>query len=500
MALKSIPVLSLRHMAMLKIAIHVCNDPDIQKFLKKNGVEPSIFPSRESQIFLEKVGREMEPTSTLDREGTWAWKSVLSNVKYLRHLNFTYVKNQTSRVCDMKKGTLPFKSWEDLVEKKISSFSLPPMLQSEFFDIIRSVTAEIDQWIKDHHRVLFHYLHEERSVYCYFQWNSLGKIDREETARTLLTIEGLHPEDYFYVAINYGFMDQLLTFMYGRTPEKLVDCSNCAGLMWEDFPTKRDLMSMALTNSSFQSLASQLDSPLRTRDENLEIINSVMSRIYIQYEEFLLCLSKISDDEKEIIFIQYPLKILMYFLDWPLQSEFLETAERLLPYLTVDDFRDTLKVILYERILLGRKDFHYIDLLKEFWSMIPQPFKQLIMTDLMYKSLMYTINYPSDEIFPHEKLFEHFSGNGLMYTYRGAKYILMRIEESSKRFETLKTVPYTSNRDNKLFSTFYVCKLRPKYSMEIFEQELKIKKKQNVPEFITKLRDLFHWRPKRTGI
>ncbi|GFT74431.1 uncharacterized protein NPIL_283161 [Nephila pilipes] len=499
MPFKSVPVLSLRHMAMLKIAIHVCNDPDIQKFLKKNGGEPSVFPSNESQVFLEKVGREMEQTSILDREGTWAWKSVLRDVNFPRNLDFTFTKDKTFRVCDMKKGTLPFKSWEDLVEKKISSFSLPPLLRSEFFDIIRSVTAEIDQWIKDHYRILFHYLHEERSVYCYFQWNSLGKIDRQKTARTLITIEGLHPDDHFNVALNYGMMDQLLAVMYGKTPERLVDSSNCAGLMWEIFPRESDLMYMAQSYSSFQSLASQSNSRYRTTaEQNLQSINSVMSKKYIQYEDFLFCLSQISDDEKEIIYKQHPLKILMYFLDWPLQCEFLETAERLLPYLSVNDFRDTLKVILYERVMLGRKDFNYIILLKEFWSMIPQPFKQLMRTDLMYKSLMYTINYPSTEIFPHEKLFELFDGDGLIFSFRGVKYILMRIEESSKLLEALDTVPFTSSHDYKLFSTLYVCKLRPKKRMQKFERELKNKIKQRVPEFISKIRDHFHWRQKRT--
>ncbi|GFT67958.1 uncharacterized protein NPIL_18371 [Nephila pilipes] len=500
MALQSIPMLSLRHMAMLKIAIHVCNDPDIQKFLEKNGVESSIFPSKESQIFLEKVGRKMEKTSIQDLEGIWAWKSVLRDIKYVRNLKFNFVKNKTSRVCDMRMGILPFKSWEGLVLKKIYSFSLPPMLRSEFFDVIRLVAAEIDQWMKDHHRVLFHYLHEERSVHCYFQWNSLGRIDRQKTARTLLTIEGLHPEDYFNVALNYGFMDQLLTFMYGKkNPESLVNSWSRAGLMWEILERERDLMCMAQSYSSFESFETDLNFRFRTTaEQNLRSINSVISTKYIQYEDFLFCFSQTSDEEKEIIFQQHPLKILMYFLDWPLQSEFLETAERLLPYLSVNDFRDTLRVILNERILLGRKDFNYINLLREFWSMIPQPFKQLMRTDLLYKSLMYTIYYPSDEIFPHEYLFELFGGDGLMFTYRGAKYILFRVEESSKPFEALDTVPFTCYLDYKFCSTLYVCNLRLKTRMLRFEEELKNKMKPSVPEFISKLRDHFYWRPKRT--
>ncbi|GFY66347.1 uncharacterized protein TNIN_493131 [Trichonephila inaurata madagascariensis] len=87
----------------------------------------------------------------------------------------------------------------------------------------------------------------------------------------------------------------------------------------------------------------------------------------LQYDYFLFLTSNMSDHERKGILKDSAFKILrMYFLDWLLQWKFLNAAEQLLPYFTERDFRDMLRLIIYERIMLGRKDFNYIDLLKEF--------------------------------------------------------------------------------------------------------------------------------------
>ncbi|GFT74422.1 uncharacterized protein NPIL_283131 [Nephila pilipes] len=459
-ALRSVPVISLRHMAMMKIAILVCNDPDIQKFLKINGGEPSVFPSKETQIYLEKVARQTELTSVLDLEETCAWKSIFLDVNCPRPLAFAAPKDRA--FTDMRKGILPFKKWEELVERKISSFSLPPLLRVELIDVIRSVAAEIDQWFKDNNGHLLNRLQEKRSVHDHFQWNSLGKIDREKTARTLINVEGLHEEEYFDFSL--VFMNEMFSLLLGKNTKRLLDSGRwcyCADLMWEICTGESGTKYIAQPYSPVQLITLQRYSPYpSTGEQNLQCINSVMSKKYIQYEELLFCLSQVTDVERESIFKNYPFKLLMYFLDWPLQCEFLNTAKRLLPYFTANDFRDILVAILYERIMLGRKDFDYINLLKEFWSISPSPFKQNIKTDLMYKSLMYTLNFPGDEIFPHEKLFEHFIGSGLTFCYRGVKYFLTGIEEPYKLPEVLHSDHFISYRDYKLCCIFYVCKLR----------------------------------------
>ncbi|GFT74428.1 uncharacterized protein NPIL_283151 [Nephila pilipes] len=502
MDLKSVPVLSLRQTVMMKIAILVCNDPDIQKFLRGNGGEASVFPNKETQIYLEKAGSEMEQTTILNREETWAWRNIYLEVNYPSPIDFAYIGDKIFIEPRIKTGTLPFERWEELVERKISSLSLPSLLRSEFFDVIRSVAIEIDNWLKDNYCVLSQYLREGRPIFRYFQWNSLGKIDRQKTARTLLTIRGLHYNDYRCVALYYGMMDQLLAIMDWKNPERQVDTSKwryCAGLLWETSPEKNGLKYFAQPYSLGERIRLEPNFRFQPNEEqNVRYINYVMSKNYILYEDLLFCLSQISDDEKETIFKEHPFKILMYFLDWPLQCEFLLAAKRLLTYLTANDFRDILIVILYERIMLDRKDFDYINLLKEFWSIIPPQFKQSLKTDSIYKGLMYTINFPVDEIFRHEKLFEHFSGRSLTFGYRGVKYMLIRIEESSKGFEALDTMPFASFRNYKFCSIFYVCKMRKQKPLQRLEQELKNKIKQKVPEFISKLRDLCDWPYKRT--
>ncbi|GFT63241.1 uncharacterized protein NPIL_464011 [Nephila pilipes] len=483
MALRNLPVLSLRQLAMVKLAVAVCNDPDMQNFLKEYGSESFVFPSRETQIYVEKAKMEFEETGKLGPDETWAWRSFLIHVNFPRTLDITFKTKKIFNECDMKKGTLPFERWEELVEKKISSFSLPPVLRAELIDVIRSTAAEIDQWIKDNYRNLLHYLQEGRSAHCYFQWNSHGKIDREKTARTLINIEGLHNEDRFYLALHYGIIDDMFSYKFGKLPERLEGTCRwryCAGLMWEACSGESDLKYIAQLNPVFQS----------TAEQNLQCINFLISKKYIQYEDLLFCLSQVSDDEREVIFKTYRLRILKYFLDWPFQCQFIEAAKRLLPYLTESDFRDILVVILYERITLGRKDFDYINLLREFWSVIPTRKKELIEKDAIYENLKYTLDYPNYEIFSNEKLIGSYRGNQLMFGYQGTKYFLKKIESPSK---CLDSGHFTSCRDYKFCSIFYVCKCRAGEYKKGFVQELKTHIKQWVPAFFTKIRDFCHW-------
>ncbi|GFT64552.1 uncharacterized protein TNCV_649461 [Trichonephila clavipes] len=121
------------------------------------------------------------------------------------------------------------------------------------------------------------------------------------------------------------------------------------------------------------------------------------------------------NEDRKAVFKTSCLQILQLLLDWPLQGEFLNAAEHLLPYFTEIDFIVILNIIVYERILLHRKDFNYIDLLKEFWSLSPSHLKEPINIYPIYEPLMLIINFPVDEIFPSEQLLQSYEWDNLTF-------------------------------------------------------------------------------------
>ncbi|GFT62519.1 uncharacterized protein NPIL_339501 [Nephila pilipes] len=465
MAWCSFPIIPLRQMAMGKIAIAVCNDPEIQDFVKEHGSVSFVFPSKETHVYLEKVGRQFEQTCELDPQQTWAWKNVLLDGNFW---NVIDNMNEGENLFDswkMTEGILPFQRWEELVDKKISSFLLPPLLRSELLDVIRSIAAEIDKWIKDHTIITKNVLEIARTCQCYFQWNSFWKIDRLKTVYKLLEKEILDTKDLEYLAYHYGFLDIILLvrsndLRQGKVPKSADACNLEVSIPFDDraFIVWKTLIG----NSDFDHHAQVIFFLKSKSQQNFESLHSVMKRESLQFHLFLFFLSRMGDDKKEEIFKTYPLKVLLYFLDWPFQGQFLEAAKHLLPYFKENDFRDILIVILYERIAFDRKDFNYNRLLKEFWSMSPDILKQFIKTHSIYASLMYTLNYPNCETFPSQQFLEKYQNNCLTFGYRGMKYFLIRIEAPISYSKMISIDIYNIYRQYRFGNLFYVCKVQRK--------------------------------------
>ncbi|GFY59202.1 uncharacterized protein TNIN_313581 [Trichonephila inaurata madagascariensis] len=139
-------VLSLRQMAMTKLAITVSRDQKILDFVKDYGYASFVFPSKEIHLYLGVKSPVEE---------TWMWKDYMieklpSKFDYLRHMRRISASEPDD--CVTGKNVLPFSRWEELVEERISS--LPKVLQHELLDVVRSVSIELDKWIKYPYRRL----------------------------------------------------------------------------------------------------------------------------------------------------------------------------------------------------------------------------------------------------------------------------------------------------------------------------------------------------------
>ncbi|GFR12560.1 uncharacterized protein TNCT_67291 [Trichonephila clavata] len=380
-------------------------------FVKINGCASFVFPSKETHLYLDVE---------IPREETWIWNDFMLGTDTSRSYFFNRKRGSATYLdeCVTRNNILPFRRWEELVEERISPLLLPQLLQRELLDVVRSVSIEVDKWIKYHSEVWRKSPEIAHSFLYDFQWNSLGKIDLGKTARKLIINEKLEIEDRYILASLYSLMDKRPT--EEKVPGEIVE-------MYSNFP-ERDTreqppwipffaiqFNYSMQKDVFISASSK---------EKVQFLSTVLGNECLQFEDFLFFLSHMGEDERKTIFKRQSFKILrMYFLNWPLQCKFSNAAEQLLPFINKSEFREMLKFIIYERIMLDRKDFNYIDLLKEFWSLSPSKLKESIKTGSIYKSLMLIKNFPICEIFPNEQLLQNYIGNGLTFTYDGIKYI-----------------------------------------------------------------------------
>ncbi|GFS79549.1 uncharacterized protein NPIL_211751 [Nephila pilipes] len=416
--------ISLRQRALLKLAITVCNDPDIQDFVKEHGSVSFIFPSKETEVFMDGEARLVESTWKLE--------------EYLSKDVIQVMRDNAPPKIMMITDTLPFRKWEELVNKKISL--LPRSSQPELFGVIRFVSAEIDRWIKDHSLIWRNSAEIARASQCDFDWNCLGRIDRIKTARMLIKNESLRIEDRYILALHYDLVDDMPASEIGKLECEKIAERHVADLGFTTFWITR------FWKSEFNYIESRNCFTKSSSDIRLFYLIEALSRKCMQYEDFLFFLSKMDNYERTKVFDACAVDILVYFLDWPLQRNFIHAAKRLLPYFKRRDSRHILDLILYERIMLGRKEFDYISLLKEFWFLCEtfyatfhdETFYETCYEEAFHETLMFTINYPTDKNFPNEQLLERFRREYLTYECQGIKYCLLRTKEHSKHpFQTL---------------------------------------------------------------
>ncbi|GFY06943.1 uncharacterized protein TNCV_4090451 [Trichonephila clavipes] len=395
---------------MTKLAINLCRDPEILDFVKDNGCVSFVFPSKETHLY-----RGVKSP----KEEIWTWKDILMqsffSSFYVRHE--LDLEDYVTNVSPERRNVLPFARWEELVEEKISS--LPTLLKRKVLDVFRSFCIEIDKWIKYHSQVWENFSKIPRSAPYDFQWNSFGQIDLVGTASALIVNETLDIKDRYILACLYGLMDQMP--IGKKVPDEIVQkyskLAKREVIVQKEFnwTSKGFQINYFMRNSSFTNLISK---------KKVLFLNTVLSEECLQCDDFLFYMSHMTKEESKDVFKISAFKILLLLLNWPLQGEFLKVAEHLLPYFTEINFFVMLDIIIYQRIMLRRKDFNYIGLLKGFWSLSPSNLKESLKNYPIYEPLMLIINSPVGEIFPSEKLLQSYESGYLTFRCCGVKYLL----------------------------------------------------------------------------
>ncbi|GFT78232.1 uncharacterized protein TNCV_4335941 [Trichonephila clavipes] len=418
---------TLQQMSFVVIAVKISTDLEVRALMKKYGHASFLIPSKEMHIFLHK---KLPPSQKMDgllmNESKNLLCSNVSNSMYFYGIS-NPVPGLHFNEHRFAENILPCMMWEELISKKISSLPLPNSMKSKLMPLMRCICIEIDQWHKSH-KDIFQF--QNTDFQRYFCWNANGKIDRVKTAKSLMNDESLCITERYHLARLYFFVSDVISLWKRLSPLALFqanldyDQDEYSQKLWFLYITRKtdEILNQICSITFYYPYNLRACFSLLTQNDRVQWLESYMLRKSVNHEDLCLCLSLLDKNGQELILRQYASEILQYYLVWPLQNQFLDVLKSLWPFISILNCIFILKFILYERIMIGWKDFDYVGLLKEFWKQTPNNFKVLLKNHGMYQNILRVINYELDNSFPNEVILENYESNCLDFRHVGIKY------------------------------------------------------------------------------
>ncbi|GFY40288.1 uncharacterized protein TNIN_217941 [Trichonephila inaurata madagascariensis] len=352
---------TLRRMNLVVIAARICNDPKVKAFMKNYGPVSFAIPDKELRTFLN--GPLPDSTHQV------MYKLRIAELKDIFYSssetpvstrNFASPEYYTDfNMYGFTTDDLPSTLWEEMVSKKISCLPLPNILERELMPVIRCICLEIDRWQKDHKNISELDFLELQN---YISWTPQGKINRIDTAKSLIRDENIPICERYNLARHYGFLDDVVSLLKKMNEVDKFRSSRLGNQAWFAYSTNGtgensiynwfDAYGNPLNFSKFFSLSEP--------SQKVQWYNSFLNLKYIEYDDLRFCFSLLDKNEQENTLRQYSSKILQYYLVWPLQNEFLIVSKNIWPYMSIENCIDILHFIIYQRIMIGWKDFNYV--------------------------------------------------------------------------------------------------------------------------------------------
>ncbi|GFU43186.1 uncharacterized protein NPIL_528371 [Nephila pilipes] len=419
------PVLSLQKLCSTKIALGIYNDPEMTALEEKYDLLKYFPLSKGIMDFLElrQSDHQLDGFPYLFRASPFNKYHLKQRRKppfYKRNRDIT---NKFSWCFTPKlKKDMHYAEWNNLVLKKISSLSIPKPLHNELLTSVRCTRLEIKKWMSNHREIL---RCSEETIN--FHWKSSGKINYEETAKSLIRNEKLDTRTRYALASFYYLKDDAIYLwseermswgeknLISHDHPCLQIWNNCvkrrSAIEWDNLADNRTGFEIGMLGDSSESWHSHYHLGIRTvftklsTGKKIEWLNYSVKYETIDSEDFLFCLSHLeAHHEKENLFRKYPCQVLGYFLDWPLQSEFLEVAESIWSFVSGRIFFFLLHFIIYERIVKEWNDYDYFHLLREFWRRSPIHLKECIQQKHIYQVVMLVVDCDYMSSFYKEKI------------------------------------------------------------------------------------------------
>ncbi|KAF8793142.1 hypothetical protein HNY73_004663 [Argiope bruennichi] len=258
---------------------------------------------------------------------------------------------------------------------------IPTNLRQRIFEIVQYIHDEVGMWKSDHSAILC--LNQDY-IYFTFYWRCDGTIDRTKTAQEIIGNEKINVKKRFVMACIYC-LEYEVTYLWAKLElcvklrifEKPVNSFVFFWVRWlcyggfyswtqyvQNFLMPPLIFSSLGTPIRFSSFLSEL------RSENRRNFYKFLELCHP--DDFRFCIYQATKEEQKEILKMHPVKVLLCYLDWPLQTEFLEVADKMWNYLQHYHFGLVLEFLM---AVVYRTDFDYKELLVEFWSRSPDDFK-----------------------------------------------------------------------------------------------------------------------------
>ena len=306
--------------------------------------------------------------------------------------------NRSDVRCSIAKFSFRLPVWNRLEEwqnievrvmEKVPRLPLPKFLNERIKSFVRPIGIQILKWIEYHRED--HYI--QINLPAEICWTPQGTIDKRKTAEILVKEEKLDITIRYNLACIYC-LENNISELWSKVPKSFRESFSYTGrnhgklfIFWEKEMLEKKFGLHYHPKSSIQSVfefsamcgnkaATEYFLPkLTARERNQSLLKTAQN---VQGAEVLcFLLSQMDEEQKTQIFIIRPCKVLHCFLNWPLQSLFIEMADLMWDFLSACDY-STLLVDVIEKIKLGYTDWNYQNLFGMFWLKSPSNFKTYV--------------------------------------------------------------------------------------------------------------------------
>ncbi|GFU03158.1 uncharacterized protein NPIL_478941 [Nephila pilipes] len=274
----------------------------------------------------------------------------------------------------------------------MSSLPIPEVLQEKILHVIQPMYCEFQRW-RHKYIAIFRVDFGQLNNIC---WNFLGAIDYMETAKILVRSEDFTFPQLFPVACTHWLADDLKRMWRAASKSDKVtlkwnvETQYNYGVHFELEIGMKQWIHWLEDGADQGSLFSYVGSLIylsRFIPPPIEIFQNLLPAVAKSLRRKILSVhfdssvgrdffSKMDADLRMEFFKEDPYSALAMFLRWPLQTEFLELASHLYPFLNGNTFTELLHNIISDECAPYVSNFDYKNLLKSFWSQSPDALKR----------------------------------------------------------------------------------------------------------------------------
>ncbi|KAF8796921.1 hypothetical protein HNY73_001249 [Argiope bruennichi] len=320
-----------------------------------------------------------------------------------RKIQSTYQKmnNIPSKTFDQELHVM-YTGWKRIKEitMEILPPELPQSLKTRLADFIRPIQEQIDDWMYDHPYVYI-YTYDNSYFNC-ISWKSDGTIDFLQTAKNMLRNKSFHFVGRFMMACTYFLEEDIWNLRGKMKGERLARKDNNVVIrFWRKWLKQRNNIhwSQMFCEHFINPKIISSDSAIRVtrifdflpQESRSNYLEEIVRLGHI--DDVRLCLYKLDEQQRIQVMKSDPQGILIAFLKWPFQSQFMKMANQMWGYMTADQFYFVMSYFLLHYVLRILEYFNYLGLFREFWYSSPEFFKENIRNQKEFEVIEAILNY-----------------------------------------------------------------------------------------------------------